>query len=105
MTILLLSVTTIAGICSFDASRSYEFVNQYGDTVKMWGSGIYARDSYFKAPIFIGSDVTILLFVVPLSIVSFLKTLKKKRRKLYLQFRTSFYAALLFCKSGVRRHL
>ena len=51
LTILLLLITTITGISSFDTSHSYEFVNQYGDSIKMWGAGIYAHDSYFKAPI------------------------------------------------------
>lgn len=62
--ILLLLVNTICGVASFDTTNSYEIVNQYGDTVRMWGSGIYSHDSYFMAPIFIGSDFTILLFIV-----------------------------------------
>ena len=61
--ILLLLIVTILSVCSFHTSFSYEFVNQYGQKVQMWGAGIYAHDSYFKAPIFIGSDFTILLFV------------------------------------------
>ena len=77
LTILLLPITTITGISSFDTSHSHEFVNQYGDSIKMWGAGIYAHDSYFKASIFIDSDVTILLFVVPLSIITFLITWKE----------------------------
>ena len=76
--ILLLLIVTILGVCSFHTSFSYEFVNQYGQKVQMWGAGIYAHDSYFKAPIFIGSDFTILLFVVPLSIVTFFKAKKKQ---------------------------
>lgn len=69
--ILLLLIVTIIGICSFNTSYSYEFVNQYGESIHMWGAGIYAHDSYFKAPIFIGSDFTILIYMVPLSIVTF----------------------------------
>ena len=42
----------------------------------MWGAGIYAHDSYFKAPIFIGSDFTILLFIVPLTIITLLRNKK-----------------------------
>ena len=57
--ILLLLIITICGISSFDTSYSYEIVNQYGENIQMWGAGIYAHDSYFKAPIFIGSDFTI----------------------------------------------
>lgn len=84
LTILLLLITTIIGICSFNTSHSYEFLNQYGDSIQMWGAGIYAHDSYFKAPIFIGSDVTILLFVVPLSIVTFLRTWKEQSVENYI---------------------
>ena len=51
--IILLLIITIISICSFNTSHSYEFVNQYGDSIQMWGAGIYAHDSYFKAPIFI----------------------------------------------------
>lgn len=68
--ILLLLIITICGISAFDTSYSYEIVNQYGENIQMWGAGIYAHDSYFKAPIFIGSDFTILLFIVPLTIIT-----------------------------------
>lgn len=74
--IILLLIITIIGITSFDTSKSFEFINQYGDTVQMWGSGIYAHDSYFKAPILIGSDFTILVFAVPYSIFTFMRTRK-----------------------------
>lgn len=76
--ILLLLLITISGICSFDATCSYEFINQYGNHVRMWGAGIYAHDSYFKAPIFIGSDLTILVFVIPLALVNFHKIRKEE---------------------------
>lgn len=82
ITILLSLIITITGICSFNTSHSYTFINQYGESIKMWGAGIYAHDSYFKAPIFIGSDVTILLFVTPMSIVTFLKHGKIKLSKI-----------------------
>ena len=82
--VILLLIVTIIGICSFNTSHSYEFVNQYGDSIQMWGAGIYAHDSYFKAPIFIGSDFTILLFVVPLSIVTFLRVLKEQSIENYI---------------------
>lgn len=83
--ILLLLVVTICGICSFNTANSYEIVNRYGDNVKIWGSGIYAHDSYFKAPIFIGSDFTILLFMVPLAIVTFWKTKQEQSIEHYIR--------------------
>lgn len=72
--ILLTLVVTTCGVCSFNTVQSYEVVNQYGENIRMWGTGIYSHDSYFKAPIFIGSDFTILIFIVPLTIITFLKT-------------------------------
>lgn len=72
--ILFTLVVTICGVCSFNTAQSYEVVNQYGENIRMWGTGIYSHDSYFKAPIFIGSDFTILVFIVPLTIITFLKT-------------------------------
>lgn len=64
--ILLLLVITSVGLFSFQLGHEIEFINQYKDTVKLFGYGIYQYDSYFKAPIFIGSDATMLALVVPL---------------------------------------
>lgn len=69
--LLLTLAVTICGVCSFHTQQAYDVVNQYGETIRMWGAGIYAHDSYFKAPIFIGSDLTVLLFVLPLAAISF----------------------------------
>lgn len=65
-TILLLCVTTIVGILSMDFTHKYEFINQYGHTVEMYGYGIYAHDTFFAAPISIGSDFNMLFVVVPM---------------------------------------
>lgn len=47
--IALLIIISATGVLSLDFTKSYEVMNQYGDTVKMYGNGIYARDSYFAA--------------------------------------------------------
>ena len=78
LTILLVAVVTVTGVLSFSTSHSYEVTNQYGDSVKMWGYGIYKNDSFFKAPLFVGTDLTILLLVVPLSIWSFVRERKEQ---------------------------
>lgn len=78
LTVLLLLVITICGICSFDTAKSYEVINQYGDVVKMWGAGIYEHDSFFKAPVFIGSDFTMLVVILPLAIITFFRAGKYK---------------------------
>ena len=78
LTILLVAVVTVTGVLSFSTSHSYEVTNQYGDSVKMWGYGIYKNDSFFKAPLYVGTDLTILLLVVPLSIWSFVRERKEQ---------------------------
>lgn len=70
ITILTGLISTIIGILSFDTAHSYNVLNQYGKTITLWGSGIYSHDSYFKAPILIGTDIfmffTLLLLFVAL---------------------------------------
>lgn len=64
--IFLLFVICGVGLLSFQLGYETDFINQYKDTVTLFGYGIYQHDSYFKAPIFIGSDATMLGLVVPL---------------------------------------
>ncbi|NCA80827.1 MAG: hypothetical protein EOM76_11730 [Sphingobacteriia bacterium] len=80
-TILLLAAISITGLLSFNTEHSYLITNQYGTEVKLFGSGIYARDSYFKAPIFIGSDFTMLFLVVPLMIIAQIREIRKRTLK------------------------
>lgn len=71
--ISLAAIITIFGLCSFQLGQTYETINQYGESIHMWGAGLYAHDSFFKTPIFIGTDFTILFFILPLTITIFLK--------------------------------
>ena len=66
LVIILLVASALPGVLSLGFSARHEVVNQYGDVVELYGSGIYAADTYFKAPILIGTDAAILLRVVPL---------------------------------------
>lgn len=79
--IILLFIITLFGIFSLNMENSFEAVNQYGETIKMWGSGIYSRDSYFKAPVFIGTDFTILLIGIPMLIYFTLRDIKRQDKK------------------------
>ena len=76
MIILLLITVSLCGVLSLDFSNAYSYINQYGDEVKLFGSGIYKADSYFKAPIFIGTDLCVLFFCVPLFLISLIKDLR-----------------------------
>ncbi len=85
VTILLVMVVTITGILSFDPGQSYYAMNQYGESIRIWGSGIYSHDSFFKAPIHIGTDITVLFVVVPLTLCSFTKYRKEQSVERYIQ--------------------
>lgn len=79
--IILLFITILYGIFSYNTSKTFEAFNQYGESIKMWGSGIYARDSYFKAPIFIGTDITVLIIGIPLMIYYTVRDIRKADKK------------------------
>ena len=78
---VLLFIVTLSGVLSWDGSKTYDVVNQYGETVKMWGSGIYAHDSFFKATVQIDSDMCMLFVDVPLTVLSIANDLKKQSKK------------------------
>ena len=58
--------------------KPFDFTNQYGDIVKIYGNGIYKNDSYFMAPIFKGTDCTILFLAIPLLIIALIMNVKNK---------------------------
>lgn len=98
--ILLLIIITITGLLSFQTSNSYLATNQYGHEVKIFGGGIYAHDSYFRAPIFIGSDLTILILVVPLLIIALIKEIKNRSIKTKL-FLTATLGMVLYYAASI----
>ncbi len=100
ITIILLAISGIAGIMSFDFSHSYEFVNQYGHTVKMYGYGVYAFDTYFQGPISIGTDICIVLVVIPMFLYSLLQYRKKKDQYTELKL-VSVYGVVLYYAASV----
>ncbi len=63
-------LVTLCGLASFRPGQAYPVQNSYGETILLWGAGVYAHDSQFKAPIFIGSDLTILAVVLPWAAVT-----------------------------------
>ena len=98
--ILLLICISLCGIFSMDFTKAFSYINQYGDEIKIFGSGIYKADSYFKATIFIGTDFAILFFGVPLFIISLVKNIRKADCKTELRLTcieatTLYYAASL----------
>lgn len=79
--IVLSIITSSIGLLYTTGGKTYDFVNQYGDTVKIYGHGLYAHDSYFMAPIFRGTDFTILLIAIPILIFALILDIKRKGLK------------------------
>lgn len=111
ITILLLCITSISGILSMDFSKGYDVTNQYGTVVRIFGNGIYAHDSFFKAPILIGTDFCILFALVPLFIYTYIRNIINNtnisRVKLMSVYAVSLYyaASISFGVTYNRLHL
>jgi hypothetical protein len=69
-------ITSGFGLFYKTDGQPFNFINQYGDTVKIYGNGIYKNDSFFMAPIFKGTDFTILFLAIPLLIISLILDVK-----------------------------
>ncbi len=99
--IIILSVVAAAtGLFYTTGGAPFDIINQYGDSVKMYGDGIYAHDSFFRVPIFKGTDLTILLVGVPMLAAATLLDLKKKtvKRRILL---ASVIALFLYYASNI----
>jgi hypothetical protein len=80
--IIVLSIlTSTVGLLYTTGGKAFNFVNQYGDIVKIYGDGLYACDSYFMAPIFRGADFTIICFAIPILIVALILDVKHRKLK------------------------
>lgn len=93
-------ITAATGLFYNTGDLPFEVVNQYGEIVKLYGSGLYAHDSYFKAPIFRGTDLVILLVVVPLLMVTLFKDLKKRSLRTRLML-TSTIAVVMYYAASI----
>lgn len=79
--IILSFITSATGLLYTTGGKVYNFINQYGDTVKIYGDGLYAHDSYFMAPIFRGTDFTIMVIAIPILITALVLDIKRKGLK------------------------
>jgi hypothetical protein len=70
-------VTSAIGLFDTAGGAPYNFTNLYGDVVKIYGKGLYANDSFFRAPIFRGTDFTMLFLGCPLLIFSLIQDVRK----------------------------
>lgn len=79
-------LTSIIGLFYTAGGKAFSFINQYGDTVKIYGDGLYKHDSYFMTPIFRGTDFTILFIAIPILIIALILDIKavKLRNRMFL---------------------
>ncbi|KUP05947.1 hypothetical protein Q75_09770 [Bacillus coahuilensis p1.1.43] len=62
---ILAIISTSIGLFYSTDGEPFEFITLHGDSITMYGRGIYAFDSFFKVPILRGTDAIILFVVVP----------------------------------------
>ncbi|HSK66099.1 MAG TPA: hypothetical protein VK888_04160 [Anaerolineales bacterium] len=58
------------GLFSTGGEGSFEFTTLHGETVEMYGQGIYRNDASFRAPIFRGTDAVTLFVCVPVLLLA-----------------------------------
>jgi hypothetical protein len=81
-----------AGLFISGGPGPFEFTTLRGETVLMSGQGLYALDTFFKAPIFRGTDALTLFVCVPLLIIALiLYRGGTMRGKLFLTSILSFF--------------
>jgi len=79
--IVLSFVISGLGLFYHNDNSSIDTKNIFGNEVQLYGKGVYANDSYFFAPVFRGSDLTILLVGIPLLVISFINYKNKQNLK------------------------
>ena len=71
---LLVAIFAIAysgiGLFSKGGPGPHDFVTLHGQTVEIYGQGIYRNDAAFKAPIFRGTDAVTLFLCVPVLLIA-----------------------------------
>lgn len=65
-------ITAGVGLFSQGGDGAFSFRTVYGDTVEIYGQGIYSHDSSFVATLFRGTDAITLFISLPLLLVGYL---------------------------------
>ena len=93
-------IVTLTGLLYTNGGVAYDFINQYGDTVKIYGNGLYANDSILMASGYRGTDFTVLVLVIPMLIVALIMDIKKKTMKSRL-FLTSVISVFTYYSASM----
>ncbi len=93
-------IATSFGLFYSDGGEAYTFINQYGDSVTIFGNGLYKHDSLFMAPIFKGTDCAILFIGVPALIIALLLDYRRNSTDTKL-FLTAILALFAYYSTSV----
>lgn len=67
---ILALISSGMGLFWHSAGESFMFNTLYGQTVEIYGQGVYRFDTLFKAPLLRGTDAVILFFATPLLVLA-----------------------------------
>ena len=92
--VILTLISTCVGLFWKTEGEPFYLQSVFGEEVKIYGSGIYAHDNYFNAPINMGTDVVTLFIFLPLFILSIV--LNKKNSFRYRLLHLGLLAYILY---------
>jgi hypothetical protein len=98
--IVLAVIASGFGLFYTSNGQTFDFINQYGDTIKIHGDGIYKNDSLFMASIFRGTDFAVFFIIIPIAIVLLILDIKKNTLKSKLLL-TSMVAFFLYYSANL----
>lgn len=97
--VVLVLAAALTGLLANDGPGSYDFKTLHGDTIKIYGKGLYQNESMKLGPQVRGQDAVTLFLAIPLLVVSLLKARKgslKGRLLLAGTLGYFFYTYLMF---------
>lgn len=98
--ILFLSVLTSAtGLFWQNGGSSFTVQNTHGESVRMFGQGLYAYDTYFQATINKGTDMATLFLAVPLLLAALILSRKQGIRQRF--FLTGILSYFLYYSASI----
>jgi hypothetical protein len=97
--IILTLISTGFGLFWQTEGEPFYLQSVFGEEVKIFGSGIYAHDNYFNAPINMGTDVVTLFVFLPLFILSVF--LNKKNSFRYRLLHLGLLAYILYYAASI----
>lgn len=92
-------IVTAIGLFYENGGLPYQVVNVWGDKVKMYGNGLYAHDTYFKAPIQRGSDGVNLF--IGMTLFAVVIWLNQRESIKYKVMRVSMVAYILYLATSL----